>query len=204
VNRKLSLILILIFLSFACAKNENKELPINSIKHLAKERKNYYNLQNIDVSNLNRIDSSFFKEWLNNSPINNTEMKINFNQSFSYYYFDYNDLENLFLFSIVQDDENGFYYVFQFTYSKSDSKIIQTDNLGVFGADGGFWINSILNFNELGNILTQTLTSTDDEDFDSGYVRYRDSIITKLEFFNNKTIYSPIDSLSRIDTIWTK
>lgn len=204
MNRKLPLILTLIFLSFACAKNENKELPINSIKHLAKERKNYYDLQNIDVSNLNRIDSSFFKEWLNNFPINNTEMKLSFNQSFSYYYFDYSDLEDLFLFSIVQDDENAFYDVFQFTYSKRDRKIIQADNIGVFGADGGYWINSILNFNESGKILTQILTSIDDEDFDSGYVRYRDSIITKLEFFNNKTIYSPINSLSRIDTIWTK
>jgi hypothetical protein len=181
-------------------------LPIDFIRQVSLNRKYHYNLDSLDLSNLKLIDSTFFKKWFDNVSVvsaNNVDFKIQFNNYSRYYFFDFKDQDRKFLFSIIHDDEVGYYNLFHFTFDKT-KKYFQADYVSQTGCDGGHCNVDILNYNKTGDILYLTSISKFDEDFDKGYICQYDTTITKIEFNLPTTKYLKTDSLSRLDTIWYK
>jgi hypothetical protein len=211
-----TILLLTIVIALTSCSNQNEKteelssttqvntFPIGLVRQNSQERNLIYNLDSLDVSKLIAIDSVFFTKWLENISVNNFDFKIKFDGFSSYYFFDFIDQSKMFLFSIIQDDENGYRNLFHFTFDKIQNKIMQADFIVQNGGDGGYLITSILNYNKSGDILKVISISTYDEDFDYGYTRQFDSTLTKVEFNLQKTNYFKIDSLSRIDTIWAK
>jgi hypothetical protein len=178
--------------------------PIDFIRQVSLDRKNHYNLDSLDLSKLKAIDTNFFKKWFDNVSVNNVDFKIQFDSYSHYYFFDFRDQDKKFLFSIIHDDEVGYYNLFHFTFDKEKDKLVQVDYVAQTGGDGGHGNVDILNYNKTGDILYLTSISTFGEDFDKGYTRQFDSTTNKIEFDLPKTKYKIIDSLSRLDTIWDK
>jgi hypothetical protein len=179
-------------------------LPIDFIRQVSLDRKYHYNMDSLDLSKLKLIDTTFFKKWFDNVSVNNDDFKIQFDNYSRYYFFDFKDQDTKFLFSIIHDDEVGYYNLFHFTFDKTKQKIVQADYVSQTGGDGGHGNVDLLNYNKTGDILYLTSISTFDEDFDKGYTRQYDSTITKIEFNLPTTKYLKTDSLSRLDTIWDK
>ena len=206
--------IILLFALISCsnkgAKQENstsidtvETFPIETIKRVCFERKTHYNLDSLNLSKLQIIDSSFFKKWFDKRIVANIEnTNIVFDQNSRYYFFDFKDLDKLFLFSIIYNDEIGYNHLYHFTFDKEKNEINQIDLIAQTSGDGGENNIDILNFNQNGDKFRLTSISTYDEDFDKGYIRQYDSTITDIEFNNRKTIFNKINSMSRLDTIW--
>ncbi|MDP3446111.1 MAG: hypothetical protein Q8T08_24890, partial [Ignavibacteria bacterium] len=209
---RIHILTILIFALISCsnkgAKQENstsidtvETFPIETIKRVCFERKTHYNLDSLNLSKLQIIDSSFFKKWFDKRVIDNIEnTNIAFDQNSRYYFFDFKDLDKLFLFSIIYNDEIGYNHLYHFTFDKEKNEINQIDLIAQTGGDGGDNNIDILNFNQNGDKFRLTSISTYDEDFDKGYIRQYDSTITDIEFNYRKTKFKKINSMSRLDT----
>lgn len=216
MKTKIFISTILLFALLSCtnkdAKQENstrldpvETFPIETIKRVCFERKAHYNLDSLNLSRLKTIDSTFFKKWFDNKKVSNIEnTNIKFDRYSRYYFFDFKDLDKLFLFSIVYDDEIGYNSLYHFTFDKEKKEIIQIDLIAQTGGDGGEGNKDILNFNQKGDKLVRTSISTYDEDFDKGYTRQSDSTTTDIEFNFKKTKFKKINSTSKLDTIWNK
>jgi len=214
MKTRIHILIILLFALISCsnkgAKQENstsidtvETFPIETIKRVCFERKTHYNLDSLNLSKLQIIDSSFFKKWFDKRIVANIEnTNIVFDQNSRYYFFDFKDLDKLFLFSIIYNDEIGYNHLYHFTFDKEKNEINQIDLIAQTSGDGGENNIDILNFNQNGDKFRLTSISTYDEDFDKGYIRQYDSTITDIEFNNRKTIFNKINSMSRLDTIW--
>jgi len=182
-----------------------QEFPTDFIKKVCSERKDEFRLVNVDFKKLNPIDSSFYKKWFDNKKVNNVkDFILTFDKYTSYYFYDFKDLDKKLLFSIINDDEIGYYHLFHFTFDKEKKQFTQIDYIGQTGGDGGDYNEDNFKFNSNGDILILTSISTYDEDFDGGYTQQYDSTVTQIEFDLLKTKYSKLDNLNRTDTIWDK
>ena len=182
-----------------------KEFPTDFIKMVCPERKAGFQLLDINFKKLTPIDSSFFIKWFNNKKVNSVDDYILTFDSYTRYYFaDFKDLDSKFLFSIVHDDEIGYYHLIHFTFDKEKKQFTQIDYIGQSGGDGGEYNEDYLSYNSTGDILILTSISTYDEDFGGGYKQEYDSTVTKIEFDVLKTKYTKLGNVSRTDSIWDK
>jgi hypothetical protein len=208
----LGVTLLLFILTSCTAKKQTNEkttevssiFPIEYIAQVAPKRQLSYNLGSKDYPNLKRIDSLFFKKWFNNLAANNTKFKIEFDEYSRYYFFDYQDFDKKFLFSILHNDEVGYNNLFHFTFDKEKKKIVQVDFIAQTGSDGGDSNADVLQYNKEGDMLMMTSISTSSQDVENGYVREYDSTLTKIEFDLPITKYKQLYIFSKTDTIQHK
>jgi len=180
--------------------------PIETIKRLCFERKSHYNLNTLNLSKLKVIDSTFFKKWFDKRKVDNLKnTNIKFEQYSRYYFFDFKDLDKLFLFSIIDNDEIGYNILYHCIFDKEKKEIIRTELIGETGGDGGEVNVDILDYNSMGDKLKLTSISTYDDVFteDKPETRQYDSTIVSIEFSENKTNYKQIMTFSKLDTINT-
>jgi hypothetical protein len=178
--------------------------PIEYIKKISFERKNQYRLDTLNFKNYPKIEHHFFKKWFENRYINNSNKYYLQHQNYgNFHFFDYKELKNTFLFTIFETTEYGYFYLFHFEYDKKWKKMKNINCIGRTGGDGGHSHKDILKYNDEGNILMNTYISTNDTDDIDFYIRSYDSVVYKIEF-NEKTNFSKIDSLHKIDTVWNK
>ncbi|ALI98516.1 hypothetical protein [Rufibacter tibetensis] len=215
MKRTLTIFLVVIIAS--CARQqetviENVEtvekaeaiLPLRVIKKNSIERPTHFNMDSIELEKLKAVDSTFFKSYLAGLEFNNdTDAKVEFDRFSRYYFFDYKELDNFFLFSIIHDDEVGYSILYHFTYDKAVKRISSVDYIGATGGDGGHGITDRLRYNIQGDSLLLTSISTYDRDFSNkGFTREYDSIVTRTVFNKGKAFHVVLDSIRRTDTIW--
>jgi hypothetical protein len=213
------LISILLFLALlSCtskqAKYENTTLhdtietfPIETIKKVCFERRNHYNLASLKLSDFKVIDSTFFKKWFDKRKVDNLKnINIKFDQYSRYYFFDYKEVDKLFLFSIINNDEIGYNILYHFVFDKNKKEIIRTELTAETGGDGGEVNVDILDYNSRGDKLRLTSISTYNEVFDENKpeTRQYDSTIMAIEFNDKKTNYKRIMTFSKLDTLGIK
>ena len=185
--------------------NESVALPIETIKANSIERKIYYNLDSIQVHELKAVGSSFFKQHFLGLPFSNLkDYQMEFDPYSRYYFFDYKDLGDLALFSIIHNDEVGYDNLYHFTYDKEKNQMLQVDFLAATGSDGGQRNVDRLRYSQAGDGLVRMSSFRDQSDFDKGTSTQYDSIVYKVQFSRNGTEYIKLDSISRLDTVWTK
>ncbi|MGZ5283377.1 MAG: hypothetical protein ACXWEY_13970, partial [Bacteroidia bacterium] len=96
--------------------NNDSVLPIEQIKKLSQPREKEYNLSKSISADLKPIDSTFFIKHLEGIVLHSSENgKLIFDKYSRYYFFDYVDLKDKFLFSILHDDEIGYGNLYHFT-----------------------------------------------------------------------------------------
>gem|GEM_PF-4098577 len=185
-------------------RGKTENFPIEYITKVAPKRQLFYNLDLIAYSNLKPIDSIFFKKWFNNLSTHNTKFKIEFDKYSRYYFFDYQDFNNKFLFSILHNDEVGYDNLFHFTFDKEKKQFVQVDFIAQTGGDGGDSNVDRLQYNKDGDILTMTSISITTQDMDNGYLKEYDSTLTKIAFDLPITTYKQLHTFSKTDTIRQK
>jgi len=180
-------------------------LPLRPIKENSFNRRRYYNLDSLELNRLKLIDTTFFKEYFLGLPINNlSNSNIEFDPYSRYYFFDYKDIADLVLFTIIHDDEVGYENLYHFTYHRTKNRLLAVDYLAATGGDDGHGNYDILNYNKNGDTLLRISSSQFWEDINNGSSIQYDSVIYKILFSKNGTKYIKQDSLSRMDTVWSK
>jgi len=180
-------------------------LPLRPIKENSFYRKRHYNLDSVELNRLKPIDTTFFKKYFLGLPLSNLPgSKIEFDPYSRYYFFDYKDLGELVLFTIIHDDEIGYENLYHFTYHRTKDRLLSVDYLAATGGDGGHGNYDILNYNNYGDTLLRISSSQFWEDINKGSSIQYDSVIYKILFSENGTKYIKQDSISRMDTVWSK
>lgn len=214
---KRTLIIFSIIILASCAKQQESALknkatvetakaalPLELIRKNSIGRQSYILMDSIELEKLKTVDSTFFKNHLAGLQFNNyPDSKLEFDRYSRYYFFDYRELDDLFLFSIIHDDEVGYSNLYHFTYDKAGKRITSVDFIGATGGDGGHGIADRLRYNAYGDSLLITSISTYDSDFSKGYTREYDSTVARTVFSKGKAIHVFLDSLRRTDTIWS-
>ena len=199
-------ILLLCLLVWGACKNSNRasiktDFPIAFIKKQAKSRVPSMNMEEVVLEKLVPIDSIFFKKWIAGQKVNDiSDFTIEFNRYYRYYFFDFQDTEKVFLFTILEDDEVGYNNLFHFMFDKDKKKIAQVNLISQTGSDGGISDVDFLSYNSP-HILIRTTVTKEEEDITDGVLQNYDSVITKIEFLLPKTVYSILDSYHFRDTI---
>lgn len=181
--------------------------PLQTVKEKFIERKSYFALDSVDLTELVAIDSTFYKRYFLDLPVNNlNDYKLEFDPYSRYYFYDYKDVGDLALFSIIHDDEVGYANLYHFTFDKAKNQLLHVDFLAATGSDGGHRNFDKLNFSQSGDSLIHTSLSNYQEyiqDGDGSVTQY-DSVIYKVLFSKNSTKFIKLDSLVRMDTVWRK
>lgn len=185
--------------------NKSLALPLEAIMANSIERQSYYNLDSVEVDELKAIDSSFFKQYFLGLPFSNIkDYQVEFDPYSRYYFFDYKDLGDLALFSIIHNDEVGYDNLYHFTYDKEKNQMLHVDFLAATGSDGGQNKVDRLRYTQAGDSLIRMSSFEDWSDFSKGSSIQYDSIVYKVLFSRNGTEYIKLDSVSRMDTVWIK
>jgi len=211
--RNIFYLIILTILAFCTAEEkrlETKEndfvsIPLRPIKEYSFHRKRYYNLDSLELNRLKLIDTTFYKKYFLGLRLSNLPTELmEFDLYSRYYFFDYKDVGDLALFSIIHDDEVGYENLYHFTYDKSKNRLLSLDYLAATGSDAGHQNYDIFKYNKDGNNLIRISSSKFSHDIDDGSSIQYDSVIYSILFTKNGTKYIKQDSLSRIDTVWIK
>lgn len=102
---------------------------INFIESNSLPRQLYYNLDSLEIRNLNLIDSSFFlKQFQNREYTNYTGEGFYYNNGCKYYFFDSKNFSDKFLFTIIKDCGKQLEYA-HFTVDKKISKATKVEIL---------------------------------------------------------------------------
>ncbi|MDX5346731.1 MAG: hypothetical protein LPJ89_07130 [Hymenobacteraceae bacterium] len=190
--------------SFDLPANESLAMPLETIKANSIERKTYYNLDSI-VHELKAVDSTFFKQYFSGLTFSNIkDHKLEFDPYSRYYFFDYKEVEDLALFSIIHNDEVGYDNLYHFTYDKEKNQMLYVDFLAATGSDGGQNNVDRLRYNQAGDSLIRMSSFEDWLDFNKGSSREYDSIVYQILFSKKGTKFLKLDSISRMDTVWIK
>lgn len=180
-------------------------LPLETIKSNSIERQFYYNLDSVEIDELKLIDSTFFKQYFLGLPFSNIKgYQVEFDPYSRYYFFDYKDLGDLALFSIIHNDEVGYDNLYHFTYDKEKNQMLHVDFLAATGSDGGQNNVDRLRYSQTGDSLIRMTSFEDWSDFSKGSSVQYDSIVYKVKFSRKGTEYVKLDSVSRMDTVWIK
>jgi hypothetical protein len=167
-------------------------------------RKTHLNLDSINFNN-NRVDTVILKTYFEGLAVSNIkDFKFEYDPFSRYYYYDYIKKDDLILFSIIHDDENGYDNLYHFIFDRSKSSILSVDLIAQTGGDGGHQQIDILDYSPQGDKLRVISISTLDEDFDLGLTRIVDSSVVNYSFGRKGSIHKEISLVSRTDTIWTK
>lgn len=209
-------LLVFVFLS-SCSNEKLKEesidsptdesvaLPLETIKANSIERQSYYNLDSVEVDKLKPIDTTFFKQYFLGLPFSNIkDYQVEFDPYSRYYFFDYKDLGDLALFSIIHNDEVGYDNLYHFTYDKENNQMLYVDFLAATGSNGGQNNVDRLRYSQTGDSLIRMSSFEDWSDFSQGSSIQHDSLVYKILFHRKGTEYVKLDSISRVDTVWIK
>jgi hypothetical protein len=154
-----------------------------------------------------QIKPDFVKKYLTGLKLNNaTVTKTEFDKYSSYYFLDYVDFADYFLFTIVHKDEVGYNNFFHYIYDKINNKISDVTFIASSGGEGGHTQKEILLYSKCGIELIVKSNSEYDEDlFDESnkncYSRILDIYETKYNFCNGKTKITELASNIIKDTI---
>lgn len=157
---------------------------------------------------VDEIDSTFFKHHLDGFetafPRN---WKIEFDPYSRYYFFDYQRYESWVSFTILHNTEYGYNDFYTYTYDLTLKKITSVSCIAQIGSDGGARSKDYLFFTDSGRKLTVRTQSYYDQDidYDGGldhcYTRSFYSIVSNIEFFQDRTEFSIDTVFSKLDTI---
>lgn len=177
--------------------NDSTTFPIKVVEHKSIPRERHYNLDSIRLVRLKVIDSNFFKQWFDKKPVSNfPNVYLKFDAYSRYYFFDHKNLDSLFLFSLLHNDEIGYNNLYHFTFDKNTKRFVQIDLIAQTGGDGGQSNMDILHYNKLGDELIITSIFTEEDDHTITF----DSTITKVKF-NSSTVYTILHSYTRTDSL---
>lgn len=186
----------------------DKELINNVIQNSIKRKRKDENLSFDHKKYLtNKIDFHFVKKYLLNfTTSNDINLKTFFNEYSTYYFYDYLELNDILLFTIMQCDEVGYNNFVHYVLDKKTNKIIDVTFIATFGGDGGHSEDNVLIYDKTGTVLIVKTKSELDEDlFDESnkncYSRISDIYETKFIFSKKKTQIIELNSITKNDTI---
>jgi hypothetical protein len=201
----------LLMLCVACSDQPTRENGsddlITAVKKLSRKRISVFELDTMDLERLKRIDSSFFKAHLEGIRINHEpDRQLNFLNA-SWFFFDYCETQELFLFSIASfraPDEpgEGFTDLFHFTVDKVSGKILVADLAGVTGGDETCNIETHLSYNKAGDELLVSENNSTETNLGNGYAAIREKKVTSIHFSRKSTSYTRKDFSVSYDTSW--
>ncbi len=166
-------------------KKHEEPFPFDEIRKSSLHRKRWTYLYALPVT-LKPIKNSFFRKWLANSPLTGKEKKLIFlPQKANYYFYDFAETTNLFLFSIIvrnsgfSEDE-----LIHFTCDKATGKIKHAEWIASNASEGGYSCQSKLEYSA--SRLKLTVTSEIYQPIDDR-IEGRTQVI-QYRFESNKTI----------------
>ncbi len=155
--------------------------PIDFIKKASIDRKLHYQFSTIELGKLKFIDAAFFTKWLHNIRANTSigDESLEWNERGSYQFFDFKELNDKIMFSIISTDESSYNTIIHYTFDKVNGKIVQVFKSGITENDAPGHHTS-LDYNKAGDILKQSVISSKNDTI----------VIEKFEFNIQTTKYS--------------
>jgi hypothetical protein len=194
--------LYLISCSSQTQKNLESQIafPIDSIIEITKEPLDIVKIQDFDHEKLSKIDSSFFRRYLEGLLIEGTDtMKLRFDYQPFWYFVDHRDLGNKIMFSILSDNESGYSVLYYLLYEKSSKSILSVNALGTYEGDGGYYAIDSLVWTS--NKFISYSISGELEDYNDTFsIQSKDSSCIEYTLSNKKFIPRTIYTYSRKDT----
>jgi len=214
---KNSILILLLAILTACSNSGQKvELPITAsdttfpleyIKQVSLKRKMVFCRKDINFDRLISVDSAFYKKWIEYQYVNGmADSILGMDYGTRYFFLDFKEFDNKFLFTILLRDEWSFNNLFHFTFNKVQKRVTNIDWIGNLRANTmtGEIIKNIFEYNPEGDILTTSRISINNNYFKKGYIRSYDSLVYRFKFGLDETDKKTLASINHKDTIWNQ